>query len=161
MAIKRIDFYSKCVLIKARVKCKEVIELIKRELFDKAEENNIKVMYFPLHSVKSSSVQYGDECYIGMNTKELETDAQRNTCFAHELGHCMTGAFYNPNSPLDVIGRAEYRANKWAVKELIDKNKLMRLLKEQYRVDEIAEYFDVTEDLIRLAYDYYFVKQIH
>ena len=114
-----------------------------------------------MRSVKSASVQYGDDCFIGMNYKELETDAQRNTCFAHELGHCMTGAFYNPNSPLDVVGRAEYRANKWAVKELIDKDELMRLLKEQYRVDEIAEYFDVTEDLIRLAYDYYFVKQVH
>lgn len=135
--------------------------MIKKELFQKADENNIKVMYFPLHSVKSSSVQYGDACYIGMNTTELETDALRNTCLAHELGHCITGAFYDPNSPLSVIGKAEYKANKWAVKELIDKKELMRLLKEQYRVDEIAEYFDVTEDLVRLAYDYYFVKQIH
>lgn len=135
--------------------------MIKKELFQKAEENNIKIMYFPLHTVKSSSVQYGDDYYIGMNTTELDTDALRNTSLAHELGHCMTGAFYNPRSPLSVIGKAEYKANKWAIKELIDKEELMRLLKEQYRVDEIAEYFDVTEDFIRLAYDYYFVKQVH
>lgn len=134
--------------------------MIKRELFQKAEENNIKVMYFPLHSVKSSSVQYGDACYIGMSTKGVETDALCNTCLAHELGHCMTGAFYDPYSPLNTIGKAEYKANKWAVKELIDKDELMKLLKQKYRVDEIAEYFDVTEDLVRMAYDYYFVKQI-
>lgn len=135
--------------------------MLNEKLFNIAEKNNIEITNFPMKCVKSASVQYGDNYYIGMSTTELETDALRNTSLAHELGHCMTGAFYNPHSSLSVMGKAEYKANKWAIKELINKDELENLLQENYRLDEIAEYFSVTEDFIRLAYDFYFIKQVH
>ena len=77
-------------------------------------------------------------------------------CFAHELGHCMTGSFYNLYSPFDLRSRHEFRANKWAIKKLIPFSALIRAGKEGCRErHEFAEYFGVSESFIQKAVDYH------
>ena len=39
--------------------------------------------------------------------------------FAHELGHCETGSFYNRYAKLDVRQQHENRADKWAIRRLV------------------------------------------
>lgn len=66
-------------------------------------------------------------------------------------------AFYNPYSPFSLIEQQEYRANKWAIKKLIPKNELEQAIKEgNEEIWQLAEYFDITEDMVRFAYWVYF-----
>lgn len=77
-------------------------------------------------------------------------------CFAHELGHCMTGSFYNLYSPFDLRSQHEFRANKWAIQKLIPFSALVRAGKDGCRERyEFAEYFDVSEAFIQKAVDYH------
>lgn len=131
------------------------------ELYNIAEKNNIEIKSFKLSKIKSTSISIGDDYYIGIDEKNIETTAEERTHLAHELGHCMTGSFYNMYSEYDIRAKHEYRADKWAVLHLIPKDKFISLLKKGYRIWELAEYFEVTEDFIRKAYHLYFdVKMV-
>ena len=75
---------------------------------------------------------------------------------AHELGHCVTGSFYNRYSEFDVIAKHERRADKWAIKKLIPEDELNDAF-EHGIVEpwDLAEYFNVTEDFIIKAVEFY------
>ena len=66
-------------------------------------------------------------------------------CLAHELGHCMTDAFYRGYSPFERRSKHERRANNWATEQLIPFSELCNAVKDGYReLWELAEYFDVS-----------------
>ncbi len=75
---------------------------------------------------------------------------------AHELGHCETGAFYSLDSAAETRGRCENRANRWAIKTLVPADELLSALQGGITdLWALAEHFDVTEDFMSKAVDYY------
>ena len=70
-----------------------MLELMK--LYEAAEEQNIPVLTFPLPGCGSVSVMDGDGCAIGMDKSVQDAGIQERVHLAHELGHCVTGSFYN------------------------------------------------------------------
>lgn len=71
-------------------------------------------------------------------------------------GHHFCDALYSPIFyDKALVDRNEYRAIKWAFKQLIDKEKLFELGRKGYRRHELAEEFGVTEELVEIAYNYY------
>lgn len=125
------------------------------QLYDIAEKNNIHIQNFKLQKTKSTSINIEDDYYIGIDDEAMETTAERNTHIGHELGHCMTGSFYNMFSEHDIRSRHEYRADKWSVQHLVPKDEFIDLLKQGYERWDLAEHFDVTEELINKAYHFY------
>lgn len=127
------------------------------DLYNLAEKHDISVLCFRLDTVKSLSVQdkNGKE-YIAIDEMKVESSADETVRLAHELGHCETGAFYNRYSTYDLIGRQEYKADKWAIKKLIPADELkdafIHGITEPW---DLAEYFNVTEDFIVKAVEYY------
>lgn len=127
------------------------------ELYDCADEYNIEVISIDTRKIESLSMmdEFGD-CGIGINPFFLQSDADEKIKLAHELGHCMTGSFYNRYSKLDIRAKHERRADKWAIKKLVPKNELRKAVNSgrgsRY---ELAEYFNVTEDFMQKALDYY------
>ncbi len=119
-----------------------------------AEKNNINICSFGLNKNKSVSAYCNDNYYIGIDDSS-STLAEVNTCLAHELGHCVTGAFYNMYSECDIREKSEYKANKWAIKKLIPKNELIKLQKNGYSNFDVAEYFSVTQDFLNKAISFY------
>jgi Zn-dependent peptidase ImmA (M78 family) len=116
-----------------------------------ADDENIKVDNFKMNACKSLSLIDDDNnCYIALN--DTENALER---FAHELGHCLTGAFYNRYAKCDIKAKSEYKANKWAIKKLVPADELKRALKKGYNVFELSDYFNVSESLIEFAYNYY------
>ena len=127
------------------------------ELFQKAQDSNIPVMYLYIPESGSMCLQSESrQCYIGMDYDVLKSEADNRVHLAHELGHCMTGSFYNIYSPCDVRGRHEYRADKWAVHSLMPMAELEQALDDGcIEVWNLAERFGVTEDFVkRAAYIY-------
>ena len=95
-------------------------------------------------------------CYVGINPFMIETESQEREYLAHELGHCQTGAFYTCYSPLQVKGQQEHRAFLWQIKKLIPRNEFESALKNGIiELWELAEYFEVSEDLMKKAVNYY------
>lgn len=127
------------------------------DLYALAEADSIKVDCFSLDNCQSISIQDSNgNCYIGIDPMKLESSKEEKVKLAHELGHCVTGAFYNRYSSCDIRGKHEQTANRWAVKKLVPKAELVRLLKKGFARWELAEHFEVTEDFINLAIRMYF-----
>ena len=125
-------------------------------LYQIASEQNIEVLRFPLPETGSMSVMEGNACFIGMDEAVLDGDVQERVHLGHELGHCVTGSFYNRYAAIDHRQRHENKANKWAIQQLIPVDALDAAVADGYtELWELAEFFGVTEDLIRKAFCWY------
>lgn len=127
------------------------------DLYQFAENENISVYCFNLPQVQSMSIMGSDGiCTIGIDPFKLEKTQNEMVKLAHEIGHCTTGSFYNRYSDLDIIEKSEHRADVWAIKKLIPKDELQEAFEQGYVEPwSLAEYFNVTEDFIVKAADYY------
>ena len=101
--------------------------------------------------LKSFSVLVDGNCAIAVHPSLL-LSSEKTTAIFHELGHCETGSFYNEYSSFDVRKKHEDRADKWAIKKLIQKDELDKAIQDGHReIWDLAEFFGVTEDFIRKA----------
>ena len=124
-----------------------------QHLYDWASQQNIHVLTFPMEKSGSMSVMADSgECFVGMDKRVLDGSVQERVHLSHELGHCLTGSFYNIYAAVDNRRRHENRADKWAVRKLIPVEALDAAVAEgcnEYWA--LAERFGVTEDFIRKA----------
>jgi Zn-dependent peptidase ImmA (M78 family) len=126
------------------------------ELFSEAEKENITVEYCSLPKNKSMSFKSKDGDFILIDYSLIYSEARERVQMAHELGHCMTGSFYKRYSPYDIRSKHEYRATKWSIRRLISEADLNSAFKEGcVEIWELAERFNVTEDFMRKAVEYY------
>lgn len=123
------------------------------ELYNLCEENGIEVISAPMPENESASVLTpSGQCYIGMDPQRTMNHRDERVHLAHEIGHCVKGAFYNAHSPFDNRQKHEVRADKWAVAALIPRAEWFNALAQGFRtVSDLADYFDVTEDFVRKA----------
>ncbi len=126
------------------------------ELCDIAESSDILMLSGKLHNAPSMAICDDGDCAVIFDYSKIDNTALLMVCTAHEIGHCETGSFYTQKS-LELRERMEYRANKWAIKNLIPKNEMEQAIKEgNEEVWQLAEYFDITEDMVRFAFWVYF-----
>ena len=127
------------------------------ELYNLADEHGIPVYWFDLNTAESLSCRLGDgNNAIAMNPWSMTTIADEKVKLAHELGHCETDSFYNRYSPFDIRAQHENRADRWAIKKLIPKDELRAAVACGYtNVWELSEIFNVTENFMKKAIEYY------
>ena len=132
------------------------------ELYNIAEKSGIRVDDFKLDENTQSLAVYFDDMYaIAIDISKLNSNAEIMEALAHELGHCKTHSLYNINNILDVRTKHEYNADKWACEKLIPKEEMQEAFENGYvEVWQLAEYFDVTESLVKKALWIYFDKEI-
>ena len=128
-----------------------------RNLYALAQQQNIEVIPFPLPENGSMSVMSDSgACAIGMDESVRDGGTQERVHISHELGHCVTGSFYNIHAAIDCRQRHENRADKWAVQTLIPVDDLDEAVAEGCtEVWELAERFGVTEEFVRKAVCWY------
>ena len=126
-------------------------------LYDIAEAEDIDILPFSLPETGSLSIMSDSgKCYIGMDNSISDNGTQERVHLAHELGHCITGSFYNIYAAIDYRQRHENRADKWAISKLIPVTDLDDAVAEGYcEVWDLADYFGVTEDFVKKAVCYY------
>ncbi len=124
-----------------------------QNLYDLAKQQNIEVLSFPLPGNESMSVMLEDgRCFVGMDESVRDGGVQERVHLSHELGHCITGSFYNRYAAIDYRQRHENRANKWAIQALIPVEELDDAIAEGCtEIWELAERFQVTEAFVRKA----------
>ena len=78
---------------------------------------------------------------------------EKRVAAVHELLHALlhenTGALYLSNTIWE--DKVEYEARLYTSRLLIPKDKLIELLRMEYSIYDIAEEFQVTEELLRVA----------
>ena len=128
-----------------------------RTLYDFAQQQNIEVLPFPMRENASMSIMVEDgSCYIGIDRSVQDGNVQERVHLGHELGHCLTGSFYNIHTAVDSRQRHENKADKWAVKKLIPVDALDSAIGNGCtEIWELAELFGVTERFMRKAVCYY------
>ena len=89
----------------------------------------------------------GGRCFVGLDRSVCDGATQERVHLSHELGHCLTGSFYNRYAAVDSRRRHENRADKWAVEALIPMDDLDEAV--------AAERFQVTEEFMRKTVCYY------
>lgn len=126
-------------------------------LYELARQQNIDVLTFPMPLCGSMSVMDEDgSCAIGMDPGLENAGSRERVHLAHELGHCVTGSFYNIHATVDHRQRHENRADKWAVQKLIPVSALDDAVASGCtELWELAEHFGVTEAFMRKAVCYY------
>lgn len=135
--------------------------MITDRLYLEAEESGITVLCgaeLPLTKSLSAVLPDG-EMFIGIDDEAMCTRADERVHLAHELGHCVTGAMYNYRCPIKTRGRCERIADVYAIKKLVDEDELRRVIDERcgdISIWELSEHFDVTEDFMRKAVDFYY-----
>lgn len=128
-----------------------------RQLYDLAKQQNIPVLSFPLEKTRSMSVMLDNgQCFVGMDPKVQDGGRSERVHLSHELGHCVTGSFYNIYATADCRQKHENKADKWAVTTLIPVDDLDDAVADGCtEVWELAERFQVTEEFVKKAVCYY------
>lgn len=127
------------------------------ELYQLADAEHIPIYSFDLPQTQSLSLMNNDgSCAVAIDPFGLNSTKDEKIRLAHELGHCVTGSFYNRYSDFDIKAKSEYKADKWAIKKLIPKDELQAAFEQGYTEPwDLAEYFNVTEEFISKAVNYY------
>lgn len=127
------------------------------ELYQLADAEHIPVYSFDLPQTHSLSLMNNDgSCAVAIDPFGLNSTKDEKIRLAHELGHCVTGSFYNRYSDFDIKAKSEYKADKWAIKKLIPKDELQAAFEQGYTEPwNLAEYFNVTEEFIIKAVNLY------
>lgn len=129
-------------------------------IYEIADKNGVRVLSYPLPLCRAVSVMDGQgECTVGIDNSVRYSESEEKTMLAHELGHCVTGAFYNSYSPFSVKAKCERKADEWAILCCVPYNELISAMIDGANGSfELAEHFGVSEQLIRKAIDYYLQK---
>lgn len=126
-------------------------------LYEIAKQENIEVIAYPME--KNGSMSIMDDhgrCFIGMDDSIRDGDVQERVHLGHEIGHCVTGSFYNRYAAVDSRLRHENRANKWAISVLIPVEELDDAVADGCtELWDLAERFRVTEDFMKKAVCFY------
>lgn len=121
-------------------------------LYDVLQKNGVLVLDYSQKNSKAITIRNSSGYGIFLDTDHMETAAEEVSILAHEYGHCATGATHAVCSPLDLIEKHEYKADRWAAHYLLPLDKLEEAVKEGYTEPwELAERLNVTEDFLRRA----------
>ena len=118
-----------------------------QELYDICSRENITIDFIDCPKCGAISLFGAGGCAIGIDSQTPARLLKERT--AHEIGHCVKGAFYNRYATADNISQHEYRADKWAIENLIPKSELIKAIKKNLdSIYLLAQHFDVSEDFM-------------
>lgn len=110
----------------------------------------------PLAGMKAATLQMGGAHHVFLDTRRMSGCAEEKRIAAHELGHIQTGTTCAMGASEALVGRCEERAERWTIKRLLPYDSLCAALRAGYRTTwELAEYFDVPDELVHKAITYY------
>ena len=131
------------------------------KVYEKIQNNGIKVLHFGLENVKSVSVEVNNRYGIFINHKEIKDSDEEFLVATHEYGHCVTGSTHPPYSSIDIISRHEHRADRKAIIDFLPIDRIKSAIKDGCRyAHEFSEYLEVPEPFIIKAFQHYVAMEL-
>lgn len=126
-------------------------------LYRIADESNIAVDCFELKKREALSVMDNDgTCYIAIDPLKLVSEIDEKMKLGHELGHSVTGSFYNKFATCDIRRKHENCADKWAIAVFVSAEELDDAVADGHtELWDLAEHFGVTEEFMRKVVCWY------
>lgn len=128
-----------------------------QEFYHIADQENIVIDHFALFSRDALSIMDDDgHCFVAIDPNKITDETDERSKLAHELGHCVKGAFYNRYSSYDCRQRHENTADKWAISQVVPVDELDQAVAEGCcEIWELAERFGISVPLMQKAVCYY------
>ena len=113
--------------------------------------------YAPLPTGADACVVEADGLYgVFFDLNQLDTISKERAAASHEWAHIATGATYTMGATPSVVQAAERRATRAQIKKLLPFPEMRAAMEGGYTEPyQLAEHFEVPEDLIQQAVDYY------
>ena len=125
-------------------------------LYSELQKAGVRFYTWDMNCSDAVTIEMDGQYNVFMDFDQIRTLAEEKVNVAHEGGHALTGATHKVRSPVDLIERHEYKANKWAIKKLLPKDELWAAIRHGYTEPwQLADYFNVTEPFICQAIQYY------
>ena len=126
------------------------------KIYNKIEENNIKVFPFGLDGIKAVTIETEGKYGVFVNKEEIKDSNEEFCVLAHEYGHCASGSTHKLNSNLDIISQHEYRANRRAILDFLPVDRIKSAIQNGCQtLYEISEFVDMPEDFVSKAIQHY------
>ncbi len=126
------------------------------DFYDYCKQNKVDVI--PFIGCPQPGATVRDQGYLAVFldfSKIRSTRLLRGVCY-HELGHAATGALHKVDSPYELVGRSEYRANRWAAQHYLTAEDFRCAFRDGCtELWQLAEYFDLPEKDIQKALTYW------
>lgn len=102
------------------------------------------------------TIKYRDRFGMFLDSSRIKTVRQEKEAVVHEWAHITNNATYGIDAPPSVRQKAEETAHRAEIKKLLPFKELRGVIRRGvFQVCELAEYFTVSEDLVRQAIEYY------
>lgn len=132
------------------------------DLYDLLQQNGVAVYQGELGQIPAVTIEMGGEYAVFLNPDCLCNSAQESDILAHEIGHIMTGSTHPVDSPAYLVEQHEARAERCAIRLMIPWQHLKEAVAAGKSTPwDLAEYFNVSEDMIHKALSYYALRGYH
>lgn len=126
-------------------------------IYNEIETQGITLITQDIGFADAATIEVDGKYGIFLDLSCFESVPKYKAILIHELGHCATGCTQKVSSPLDLVEKHEYKANRWAIEQYIPFEELQTAIK-QGNTERwlLAEHFDLPEPFIQKALDLYF-----
>ena len=128
--------------------------------YDYCKGNGVDVIPYCGIPQPGATIRDGTMYAVFLDFSQIRsTRLLRGVC-CHEQGHIATGALHKVDSPFELVGRSEYRANRYVAQTYLKKEDFQEAFDAGYReLWQLSEYFDLPEADVQKAYTYWTEQQ--
>ena len=125
-------------------------------LYNKIIEKNIFLFDYRIPNSKGATIETNKNYGIFIDYYKIDSLQDEFRCVAHEYGHCISGATHKLTSKFDLIEKHEYRADKYAILDLLPEALILEAVSSGCNESwQIAEYLDMPQDFVEKAIHIY------
>ena len=130
------------------------------QFYSYCRQNDVDIIPYAGIPAPGATLRDGEHYAVFLDFTQIRTTRQFRGVCAHELSHLSTGALHRPASPYDLAARNEYRANRHFAQQYLSVKELREAFRLGFReLWELAEYFDLPEQDIEKALQYWTVSR--
>lgn len=132
-----------------------------RKLYEKLVESNIRLFSVDPGEHKAVTLKDHEENRYGIffDYARFENSGEEFEVITHEYGHAKSGCTHKLNTPYQLIGQHETRANRAAVHEFLPFDMLMKAVDKGNKEPwELADALGMPEKFVRMAVETYKIE---
>ncbi len=113
------------------------------DMYKIAENEKINILNYKWSKTKAKIFNIDNKYYIGLDTKQINSNIEEKQILAEELGHYYCNALYYIDTDRIIKNKCEYRAKKWSYSVLVPFQKLKEKIIQGLNLYDLADYFNV------------------
>lgn len=125
-------------------------------IYQDAQEAQAQIFPYSIGFADAATIELDGQYGIFLDFDRFPTMADFFWALIHEVSHCATGCTHKVSSQYDLVAKHEYKANRRAIETYLPLDRLRAALRAGYTEPwQLAEYFGLPEEAIRLALHYW------